>query len=338
MYQNIWCEKRGGNQVEVHLWDDIAGYQNFIFKNYAYIKDGSGQYRSIYDDKLKKVTYWTEEDYSSGKVFESDVPLETKILLDRYHKSDEPSKNHVELFFDIEVEVTDGFPEPTKANNKITSIALYNKMEDCNMVFIISDKIQSYTNDNTTVEVLGTEQQLLQAFLKYWINTKPTIISGWNINKFDIPYLYNRITKVFGEEFASALSPIQIVKYNSNKQMYRIAGVSSLDYLELYKKFTYTQQSSYRLDHIGKIEVNIGKVEYDGSLDDLYRDDIDRFIESAKKFFPEIEESEHIGSMYTVRTVLPYKDETDERPTIVAKRGNDFILFKSFFNKRVELF
>ena len=279
MYQNIWCEKRGGNQVEVHLWDDVAGYQNFIFKNYAYIKDGSGQYRSIYDDKLKKVTYWTEEDYNSGKVFESDVPLETKILLDRYHKSDEPSKNHVELFFDIEVEVTDGFPEPTKANNKITSIALYNKMEDCNMVFIISDKIQSYINDNTTVEVFGTEQQLLQAFLKYWINIKPTVISGWNINKFDIPYLYNRITKVFGEEFASALSPIQIVKYNSNKQVYRIAGVSSLDYLELYKKFTYTQQSSYRLDHIGKIEVNIGKVAYDGSLDDLYRDDIDRFIE-----------------------------------------------------------
>jgi len=279
MYQNIWCEKRGGNQIEVHLWDDIAGYQNFIFKNYAYIKDGSGQYNSIYGDKLKKVTYWTEEDYNSGKVFESDVPLETKILLDRYHKSDEPSKNHVELFFDIEVEVTDGFPEPTKANNKITSIALYNKMEDCNMVFIISDKIQSYTNDNTTVEVLGTEQQLLQAFLKYWINAKPTVISGWNINKFDIPYLYNRITKVFGEEFASALSPIQIVKYNSNKQVYRIAGVSSLDYLELYKKFTYTQQSSYRLDHIGKIEVNIGKVAYDGSLDDLYRDDINRFIE-----------------------------------------------------------
>ena len=56
MYQNIWCEKRGGNQVEVHLWDDVAGYQNFIFKNYAYVRDGGGQYRSIYGDKLKKVT------------------------------------------------------------------------------------------------------------------------------------------------------------------------------------------------------------------------------------------------------------------------------------------
>ena len=53
MYQNIWCEKRSSNQVEVHLWDDKAGYQNFIFKNYAYVKDGAGQYQSIYGDKLK---------------------------------------------------------------------------------------------------------------------------------------------------------------------------------------------------------------------------------------------------------------------------------------------
>ena len=99
MYQNIWCEKRGGNQVEVHLWDDVAGYQNFIFKNYAYVRDGGGQYQSIYGDKLKKVTYWTEQDFKSGRVFESDIPLETRILLDRYEDSDEPSKDHRELFF-----------------------------------------------------------------------------------------------------------------------------------------------------------------------------------------------------------------------------------------------
>ena len=69
MYQNIWCEKRASNQVEVHLWDDKAGYQNFIFKNYAYVKDGAGQYQSIYGDKLKKVGYWTEEDFKTGRVY-----------------------------------------------------------------------------------------------------------------------------------------------------------------------------------------------------------------------------------------------------------------------------
>ena len=278
MYQNIWCEKRGGNQVEVHLWDDVAGYQNFIFKNYAYVRDGGGQYQSIYGDKLKKVTYWTEQDFKSGRVFESDIPLETRILLDRYEDSDEPSKDHRELFFDIEVEVTDGFPEPSKAQNKVTSVAMYTKHDDKYRVYVLGEG-KNNIKDDVDIRFYPTESELLKEFLRYWINVKPTMITGWNTNGFDIPYLYNRISKVLGEEFANALSPIQIVKYNPNKKMYRIAGVSSLDYMDLYRKFTYTQQSSYRLDHIGTIEVGIGKVEYEGTLDDLYKNDIDKFIE-----------------------------------------------------------
>ena len=278
MYQNIWCEKRGSNQVEVHLWDDVAGYQNFIFKNYAYVRDGSGTYQSIYGDKLKKVTYWTEEDFKTGRVFESDVPLETRILLDRYEDSDEPSKNHRELFFDIEVEVTDGFPEPSKAQNKVTSVAMYTKHDGKYRVYVLGEG-QNNIKDEVDIRFYSTESELLKEFLRYWIKVQPTCVTGWNTNGFDIPYLYNRLSKVLGEEFANALSPIQIVKYNPNKKMYRIAGVSSLDYMDLYRKFTYTQQSSYRLDHIGTIEVGLGKVEYEGTLDDLYRDDIDKFIE-----------------------------------------------------------
>ena len=242
------------------------------------MRDGSGTYRSIYGDKLKKVTYWTEEDFKTGRVFESDVPLETRILLDRYEDSDEPSKEHRELFFDIEVEVTDGFPEPSKAQNKVTSIAMYTKHDEKYRVYVLGEG-QDNIKDEVDIRFYSTESQLLQEFLKYWIDVKPTIVTGWNTNNFDIPYLYNRLSKVLGEEFANALSPIQIVKYNPNKKMYRIAGVSSLDYLDLYRKFTYTQQSSYRLDHIGTIEVGLGKVEYEGTLDDLYRDDIDKFIE-----------------------------------------------------------
>jgi len=242
------------------------------------VRDGSGTYRSIYGDKLKKVTYWTEEDFKTGRVFESDVPLETRILLDRYEDSDEPSKEHRELFFDIEVEVTDGFPEPSKAQNKVTSIAMYTKHDEKYRVYVLGEG-QDNIKDEVDIRFYSTESQLLQEFLKYWIDVKPTIVTGWNTNNFDIPYLYNRLSKVLGEEFANALSPIQIVKYNPNKKMYRIAGVSSLDYLDLYRKFTYTQQSSYRLDHIGTIEVGLGKVEYEGTLDDLYKNDIDKFIE-----------------------------------------------------------
>ena len=274
MYQNIWSEKRANNQVEVHLWDDVAGYQNFIFKNYAYVKDGGGQYRSIYGDKLKKVSYWTEEDFKTGRVFESDIPLDTRILIDRYPDSDEPSKNHRELYFDIEVEVTDGFPMPEEAKNKITSVALYNNIDEEYKVYVLG-KIPS----NKNVKVFDSEYELLQALMKYWMDFKPTIVTGWNSDNFDIPYLYNRLAQIMGLDVANALSPIGKVIYNQNKKRYRIAGVSSLDYLELYKKFTYVNRSSYRLDYIGQIEVDMGKVEYEGTLDQLLETDIEKFIE-----------------------------------------------------------
>ena len=161
IYQNIWCEKRGGNQVEVHLWDDVAGYQNFIFKNYAYVKDGGGQYQSIYGDKLKKVTYWTEEDFRTSRVFESDIPLDTRILLDRYEDSDEPSKNHRELFFDIEVEVTDGFPEPAKADNKVTSIALYTKHDEKYVVYVLGEG-KNNIKDDVDIQFFKSESELLK--------------------------------------------------------------------------------------------------------------------------------------------------------------------------------
>ena len=278
MYQNIWCEKRASNQVEVHLWDDKAGYQNFIFKNYAYVKDGAGQYQSIYGDKLKKVGYWTEEDFKTGRVFESDIPLETRILIDRYPDSDDVSENHRVLYYDIEVEVTDGFPEPAQAENKITSIAFQTSHDGKSYVYILGDR-KDEEKSGALVRFFKTETDLLQEFLRFWLDAKPTIISGWNIDQFDTPYLYNRIKKVFGEEFANALSPIQQVRYNQNKKKYRIAGISSLDYIELYRKFTYVQRSSYRLDYIGQIEVGMGKVEYEGTLDQLLENDIDKFIE-----------------------------------------------------------
>ena len=90
MYQNIYV-KRSKTSSEVHLWDDKTGYTKFQYKPYAYLKSQSGLYRSLYGDKLKKVNFWTAEDLQSGKMFESDVPLETHILVDKYGESDEVS-------------------------------------------------------------------------------------------------------------------------------------------------------------------------------------------------------------------------------------------------------
>ena len=127
MYQNIYV-KRTKTSSEVHLWDEKTGYSKFQYKPYAYIKSQTGQHRSLYGDKLKKVNFWTAEDLEKGNVFESDIPIETRVLVDNYTDSDDVSEGNKEVYFDIEVEVKDGFPNPKRAENKITAIAIYDKV------------------------------------------------------------------------------------------------------------------------------------------------------------------------------------------------------------------
>ena len=277
MYQNIYIQKSKQGNV-VHLWDDKTGYTKFKYVNYAYKKHPAGSFYSLYGDKLKRVSYWTGDDLKSGKMFESDVPLETKVLLDKYLESDEPSKGHREIIIDIEVESSKGFPSPQKAENEVTAIALYDKVAD-EYTCLILGNVKPKNQDNVVIESFQTETELLQRFYQKYLEIQPTIITGWNTNGFDIPYLYNRTKRIMGEQVANCLSPIGDVYYNEHRKRYMIGGVSQLDYLALYKEFTFTQQSSYRLDYIGNLEVGLGKIDYEGSLQDLYENDIDKFIE-----------------------------------------------------------
>ena len=275
MYQNIYYDRRIN---KMHIWDDKFGHQTFRYKKYAYVKHRAGNFVSLYGDKLKRVSYWTGDDLKSGKMFESDVPLETKVLLDKYLESDEPSTGHREIIIDIEVESSKGFPSPQKAENEVTAIALYDKVTD-KYTCLILGSVKPKNQDNVVIESFQTETELLQRFYQKYLEIAPTIISGWNTNGFDIPYLYNRTKRVMGEQVANCLSPIGDVYYNEHRKRYMIGGVSQLDYLALYKEFTFTQQSSYRLDYIGNLEVGLGKIDYEGSLQDLYETDIDKFIE-----------------------------------------------------------
>ena len=108
---------------------------------------------------------------------------------------------------------------------------------------------------------------------------EPTILSGWNSDLFDIPYLYNRMCVVLGKEMSDTLSPINKVFHNENQDVYKIAGRASLDYLKLYRKFSMGDRSSYALDAIGSLEVDMKKIEYSGTLQDLYENDITKYVE-----------------------------------------------------------
>ena len=282
MYKNIWITSKTDYEDSlVYLWDDKEGLiiipfdENF---NYAYQKSSHGQYTSLFGDKLKKIDRFKRDDTG---LFESDINRELRVLSDLYLDSDEPSTGHVTLFFDIEVDSKGGFASVQKAEKEITAISNYCKQTDEYKVFLLDKEhlIQSKTIGNIEILSFDTEVELLTKWLNYYHKLNVSILTNWNGDNYDVPYLFHRLQRVFDEDTALSLSPVGIIKYNQRREKYQIAGVNHIDYLPLYKKFTYSQQPSYRLDEIGKTEVGMGKIEYEGTLDNLYRTDINKFLD-----------------------------------------------------------
>ena len=260
----------------MHIWDDKAGHLTFRYKKYAYVKHSSGTYTSLYGDKLKRINKWDKE---QPDLFESDVNPEIRVLVDNYTDSEEPSTGHKVMIFDIEVEVTDGFPDPLKAPNKITSIAFNDPLTKQYYCYVLDPKKQVGEFKDDIVVSFDDEYDLLNAFFRKYLEIQPTILTGWNVEFFDVTYLYNRAQQVLGSDIASSLSPINIVQWSDFQDRYKIAGVSVLDYLTLYKKYTFSERSSYRLDAIAELEVGEKKVAYEGTLNDLYENDLTTFVE-----------------------------------------------------------
>jgi len=281
MYQNIYYERQ---KNLIHLWDDTNGYQTFPYRKYAYVKDQHGEHRSMYGDKLRKISKWEKDE--SPDLFESDVPETTRVLVDIYD-SDIPSKGNRTMTFDIEVEMISGLPNTFDAKNEITAIASHDSVTKLYDVFVldkarkVKNTAQQFNKDgrSVSVHIFDNEKNLLLAFLTYYQGANPTILTGWNIDFFDIPYLYNRIKRVCGEGHAKRLSPISETFYSPYRQRWSLGGVSILDYINLYKNYNYGLESSYTLDHIAKKELGRGKIEYEGSLDDLFETDLQKFIE-----------------------------------------------------------
>ena len=275
MYQSIYCDRKTST---IHLWDDLNGYVSFKDEPYAYRKSRNGKYKSIFGDSLERITKFNFRDPT---LFSSDIPVDTRVLIDAYADSDEVSINHRRAYIDIEVDSVGGYPNIEDPIKEVTAIALLDESKDTYYCFILDKDavVQNENKDNTIILPYLNEEDLLVAFLKKWDEVKPTIVSGWNIDGFDFPYLHARLVRVLGEEVANALSPINICYFNKYKNKMTIAGVNALDYLVLYKKYSGKNLTNYRLDTVAKEELKIGKIEYEGSLNDLMKSDIKKFIE-----------------------------------------------------------
>ena len=185
---------------------------------------------------------------------------------------------------DIEVESEQGFPSPDQADQPITAITI--KYKDT--LYVLG--LQEYNNyrDDVNYRQCKDEISLINTFLEVWRLIDPDIITGWNVTFFDIPYLWTRIKNLLGAKTANKLSPLGFVSermvkvgFSKEDRLLELAGTSILDYLELYKKFTYTNQESYRLDHIANVELGERKLDYSefATLHQLYKLDHQKFIE-----------------------------------------------------------
>jgi DNA polymerase elongation subunit (family B) len=192
------------------------------------------------------------------------------------------------ITLDIEVETEYGFPDPENAAEEVLLITI----QDYNTKKIITwgqTKHGEFKNDDLKTEFrrCNDEFHLLSSFLDWWANDTPDVVTGWNLEYYDIPYLCNRISRILGGKMMKALSPWKLVSEEKHfikgqeKLYFDIAGVTQLDYLNLYKKFTYTNQESYRLDHIANVELGQKKLdhsEYD-TFKDFYTHGWQKFVE-----------------------------------------------------------
>ena len=186
---------------------------------------------------------------------------------------------------DIEVASENGFPDVESAAEEMLLITI----QDYNTKNIITWGVGPFLNKQKNVEYrqFSSEHGMLNDFIHYWMNNTPEIVTGWNNQLYDMPYIARRLERILGEKLMKRLSPWGLVTEVETYIMgrkhisYDIGGITQLDYLDLYKKFTYTNQESYRLDHIANVELGQKKLDHSefDTFKDFYSKGWQKFVE-----------------------------------------------------------
>jgi DNA polymerase elongation subunit (family B) len=279
MYQAIYYDR---STYTFHLRDDKKGWSEFKYTRPRFIIDPNGQYPTLDGKRANPITKY---DWKDNSLYESDLDASTAVLIDRYKDSDDTPEWQNIVYFDIECEIAGALtPELIKrAPTKITSIAVYDNTTQKYYCLILDEKqqLETINEDSRAIIPFPHEHDLLHAFLNLWEQLDPTIVTGWNSEYFDVPFLYYRIENQLGTENAIRLSPLKKVKFGQymNDSPVELAGLNHLDYMLLFKKYNAKQEPSYRLGDIGEKYAKLGKIEYEGNLDRLFSEDVNKFIE-----------------------------------------------------------
>ena len=276
--------------------DGVRKFKSFPAHYLFYYQDNKGQYTGIDGKRLTKVAVSSNKAfekekrmYSHKQLYESDIKPLNRCLELNYLNADAPKVN--KAFFDIEVAYNKikGFADPSDPFNPITAISVHCSWLDKLITLVIKpDKMAQDQADAIVARfddtILCTDEvDMLETFLTIIEDTD--IISGWNSEGYDVPYTVNRIIKLMGSDHTKRFclwgakpKKREYEKYGKISETYDFVGRVHLDYLDLYRKYTYHELHTYRLDYVGEIELGENKVHYEGTLDQLYNNDFEKFI------------------------------------------------------------
>lgn len=260
---------------------------------------------------------------------------------------------------DIECKFGQGFPDPAEADQEITAITMKNNIDDTYYTFGCGE----YDVDNSIMQThsviyvkCADERELLHKFVYHWSKTSPDIVTGWNVEFFDIPYIINRIQRVFNNGREKFLSPWRMIdakdayvkgiykdKHNTQDKVkaskYEIKGVAILDYMAIFKKFGYSYgpQESYKLDHIANVVLGERKLDFSeaSNLNELYDTDYQKFIDYNIKDVELIDRMEDKLGLISLCLTMAYKGGVNYEQVLGTVAIWDSLIYRDLHAKRI---
>ncbi len=298
MYRNAFYNPKEGT-VFLRTWSEEGNRidTEIPFTPYLYTeRENASDGVSIFKTPLKKHYFKNSFDRSkfikdsTNKRLFANFPVEQQFLIDSYKKqvNDKdfgkfPLKTY---FLDIEVHCPDFFPEPSEAKAPVNLITVYDSLKDHFYTWGLNE---TYTpkQSNLTYFKCRTEEDLFEGFVNHWKSDPPDIVSGWNSEKFDLTYIINRATNIINRDFISQLSPVRDLRFKEFRDRFGkmtgrwiIGGVSSLDYMELYRVYSFGDRESYSLNYIAEYELKEGKLAFNATnLANLANENWEQFVD-----------------------------------------------------------
>jgi len=239
---------------------------------------------------------------------------------------------------DIEVQCENGFPDVEAAAEEMLSITIKDMVTKKFYIWAVREFETEHEH-----YIYDSERDMLKGFLEWWVHNTPDILTGWNVNLYDVPYIARRLNRILGEKWMRSLSPWnranerEIYVQGRKNYAYDVSGINILDYLDLYRKFTYSNQESYRLDHIAFVELGQRKLDHSEyeNFRDFYTRDWQKFIEYNIQDVELIDRLEDKMKLLELAITMSYDAKVNFEDVYSQVRMWDTMIFNYLADKNI---